>query len=166
MNTKPTIIVVDDGTREYTLHNKFGKAIATVHFCPTDLNLMKRFETFLANDIEKIMEPLKSLTDTDGTDLDSVERDDKNWDTVNQVSNELYKRINLVFDTDEAEKIFEKRHPLSFFNGQLFVTFVLNAIWGVMQNAMAEESKKSAERMSEYLDDVEASDAGAAPAGA
>ena len=36
-------IIIDDGTREYSIVNKFGKPICTLHFRPSDISIAERY---------------------------------------------------------------------------------------------------------------------------
>ena len=37
-------IIVDDGSKEYTIKNKRGKVLGKFEFSPTDTNIVKRYE--------------------------------------------------------------------------------------------------------------------------
>ncbi len=142
--------VVDDGTREIPLVNKFGKTICNVYFRPADFSIIDRYNRLVA-DFDSIIKPLQSVSmKNDGT---AVFEDD--WAVVKQVEDELKKKLNELFDMEEADAIFEKRNPFSSVGGEFFCSRVLQALGGVITGAIAEESKLSQKRMAKYLTDIE-----------
>ena len=100
--------VIDDGTKEITLVNKYGELICKVHIRPSDLSIIDRYKDF-EKDFDKIVEPLKSLDiKNDGTALF-----EKDWKILKSVEITLVQRINNLFDIDNAAEIFAKRNPFS-----------------------------------------------------
>lgn len=150
MSKDKNSIVIDDGTREVSLVNKFGKLICKVHFRPADYSIIDRYRALMEN-LESLIEPLKSLAlRNDGTTAF-----DEDWQTLKGVETVLKDKINELFDMDEADEIFAKRNPFSSVNGTFYCVIVLNALQDVVAKAVEEEAKKSEQRMSKYLDDIE-----------
>lgn len=142
--------VVDDGTREIPLMNKFGKLICKIHFRPADISIIDRYNAMMI-DFDALVEPLKNLSlNSDGTATF-----EKDWLVVKQVENALKDRINALFDMDDADEIFAKRNPFSSVGGKFYCLHVLNALQGVITEAVEEEAKLSQQRMSKYLSDIE-----------
>lgn len=50
--------IVDDGTREIPLYNKFGRLICNVYIRPADFSIVDRYNT-LMRDFASVVEPLK-----------------------------------------------------------------------------------------------------------
>lgn len=142
--------IVDDGTREIPLVNKFGKTICTVYMRPADFSIIDRYNA-LMKDFESVVKPLTDLTlRNDGTA--EFEQD---WQVLKEVETTLKQKINELFDIDEADEIFAKRNPFSSVGGEFFCMKVLNALGGVIAEAIEEEANLSHKRMDRYLQDVE-----------
>ena len=140
--------VVDDGTKEIPLVNKFGKLICNVYIRPADFSIIDRYNA-LMKDFETVVEPLKNLDiKNDGTA--AFERD---WETLKSVESELKSRINALFDMEEADDIFAKRNAFSSVGGQFFCERVLNALGEVIAEAIEDETNASKQRMAKYLAD-------------
>ena len=158
-NTSKTVII-DDGTREFTMTNSYGQVIGKVHFRPADFSIIDRFNDLMKG-FDAIVEPLKDLTlKNDGTA--AFEED---WEKVKKVETDLKTKIGELFDLDDVEAIFAKRTAFSSVGGNFYVFNVLTALQGVVEEAVEEEAKLSTDRMSKYLNDIE-SNAGAASTGA
>lgn len=143
-------IIIDDGTREIRLVNKFGKEICKIHIRPADFSIIDRYNALMV-DFDNIIEPLKKMSlKNDGTA--AFERD---WLDLKRIEDALKDRINELFDMDEADAIFAKRNPFSSVNGTFYCVQVLTALQTLIADAVAEETEKSEKRMSKYLDDIE-----------
>lgn len=141
--------IIDDGTIEIKIENKFGKPICTVHMRPADLSIMDRLNA-LMDDFSGIVEPLKNCD----INADGTAKFESQWAAIKQVESALIDRINAVFDMDEAADIFAKRNAFSSVNGVFFVESVIMALGDVVKEAIEKESRESAERMSKYLKDA------------
>lgn len=148
--------VVDDGTRELRLVNKFGKEICTIHIRPSDVSIVDRYEA-LVSDLENILQPLIKV----GIKNDGSAAIEDGWDTLKKVEAELKDRLNFLFDMDEADKIFATRAPFSSVGGEFFCVRVINALGAVIENAITEEYAASGQRMSRYLKKQGGNNAGA-----
>lgn len=141
--------VIDDGTKEITLVNKYGELICKVHIRPSDLSIIDRYKDF-EKDFDKIVEPLKSLDiKNDGTALF-----EKDWKILKSVETTLVHRINNLFDIDNADEIFAKRNPFSSVGGEFFCAKVLHALENLVVRAINEEAQLSNERTAKYLSDL------------
>lgn len=140
--------VIDDGTIEIPLTNKFGRLICNVYIRPSDVAIIDRYKT-LVKEFDGIVEPLKNLSiKSDGT----AEFEDE-WAVVKQVEGVLKEKINMLFDMQEADEIFATRSPFSSVGGVFFCEKVIAALGDIVMDAVADEGKKSAKRMEKYLDD-------------
>ncbi len=152
MATKPMAVIVDDGTREIPLTNKYGQPICKIHFRPADYSIIDRYNALIKG-LDGIIDPLKSVNlKNDGTA--TFESD---WAVVKQVEASLKQKINELFDMGdgEADAIFERRNPFSSVGGEFFCLRVISALGSVISDAVAEEAKLSQQRMNKYLSDIE-----------
>lgn len=142
-------IVVDDGTREVPITNKFGKEICKIYFRPTDYSIIDRYDKVMTR-LDKILEPLSGVViDRDGSTKNSTD-----WKLLKSVEKKLKEEINFLFDMDEADMIFANRNPFSSVHGEFFCTNILNALGAFMKAAFEEEAQLSNERISEYTSDL------------
>lgn len=154
---KPLRAVVDDGTREIPLVNRFGKLICNVYLRPADFSILDRYEE-MKKDFEDIVKPLSKISIAN----DGTAQFDKDWAVLKSVEGELKRRFNELFDMEEADAIFEKRNAFSSVGGKFFCENVLLALGDVIAEAINEEAEKSKAKVAKYLTptDVEVSDAG------
>lgn len=156
---KKNVYVVDDGTREITLANRYGQIICKLHFRATDLSIVDRYNSVMA-DFANVVKPLENVSiNHDGTNTF-----DKDWAALKKVEGALKQKINQLLDTDEADQIFEARNPFSSVGGRFFVEIVLEAIGKAVADAAEEEAALSQKRTSKFLNDLEpkvSGDAGA-----
>ncbi len=162
MANKALRAVVDDGTREIPLVNKFGKLICNVYMRPADVfSILARYET-LMKDLPEIVKPLEDLSiKNDGT----ADYED-GMTAIRKAEEELKRRINELFDMEEADDIFAKRNAFSSVGGEFFCTRILTALGGVIEQAVKEETALSEKRMAKYLRDQEQVNADAGTAAA
>ena len=146
------VFSLDDGTREITLVNTFNKVICRIHFRPSDISIMDRYN-LLTKDFDQIVEPLKQIgIKADGTADESVEN---GWAILKQVEGTLIQRINALLDTDDASEIFRVRNAFSSIGGRFFVENVIDAIGKVITAYLEEEAELTRQRISPYTDDVD-----------
>ena len=142
-------IVVDDGTREVPITNKYGKEICKIYFRPTDYSIIDRYDKVMAR-LDKILEPLSGVViERDGSAQNSTD-----WKLLKSVEKKLKEEINYLFDMDEADMIFATRDPFSSVHGEFFCTNFLNSLGAFMKAAFEEEARLASERISEYTSDL------------
>lgn len=150
MSTKEYKIIVDDGTKKIPITNTFGKLICNIYIRPADFSILDRYDQFNA-DFSDIVEPLKDVDiKNDGTA--TFEEDIV---ILKAVEKELKKRINAVFDMDEADEIFATRNPFSSVNGRFFCMNIIDAIGHVIVEAVKYEMEMSNRRTDKYLSDIQ-----------
>lgn len=142
--------VIDDGTREIPLVNKFGKLICKVYFRPADFSIIDRYNR-LMGEFAEIVQPLENLS----LNADGTATFDSEWAVLKGVEDKLKAKLNELFDMEEADEIFATRNPFASVGGEFFCLRVLQALGGVIQSAMAEEAKLSQKRMAKYLPNEE-----------
>ena len=156
------VIKIDDGTREYTLVDTYGREFCKLYLRPSDYSIMDRYNTLL-EDLESVLAPLADIGVTAEGEAASDDKDD--WAKFKAVEAEIIRRLSVVLDTD-ASVIFEKRNAFSPVGGRFFCEVVLEALGEVIAGAIKEESAKTQARLGKYMPQEQDSDAGAASAGA
>lgn len=143
-------VVVDDGTREVPIYNKFGKLICNVYFRPADFSIIDRYNE-MKGKIEGIVEPLKGITlKNDGT-----AKFDADWAVLKKVESDIKREFDNLFDMEQADEIFAKRNAFSSVGGQFFALRVFDALGGVIEQAVSEEAALSRARLEKYLTPAE-----------
>lgn len=150
---------LEDGTKEITLVNPFGKVICKLHIRTGDISIYDRYQALMAN-FDSIVRPLAEI-DLNANGEATFE--DK-WETVKKVEANFKQKLNELLDMDEADAIFATRKPFSSVNGRFFAEHVIDVLGQVVAAAIEEETKLSAERVRKHLEDIEDvnGDAGAA----
>ena len=151
MSIKELRGIIDDGTREIPLVNKFGKLICNIYIRPADISILDRYSA-LAADFKDIMEPLKDLN----IKSDGSATFDEEWAIMKSVEAELKARINALFDMEEADEIFKNRSPFSSVGGKFFCESVIEVIGEIITEAVKEEMALSKERTDKWLSDIQA----------
>lgn len=148
VETKPAElrVVVDDGTREIPLYNKYGKLICNVYFRPADFSIVDRYNEMKTR-IEGIVLPLKDLS----LNRDGTAKFEDDWDTLKKVESDIKCEFDNLFDMEQADEIFAKRNAFSSVGGQFFALRVFEALGGVIEQAIAEEAALSKARVDKYL---------------
>lgn len=146
MDTKKNAFIeIDDGTREYTIKNKFGQTICVIHIRPGDLSIIERLET-LQNRIPEITKDLESIDiNADGTAVDTV-----GYKLIRQAEGRMAEELAKVFDTDEIMQIFEKRSMFSSVGGEFFASQVIEKLTDEIANTLKEETEKTQKRIDKY----------------
>ena len=145
--------IVDDGTREIPILNKFGKLICNVYIRPADFSILDRYNDFV-KDFDKIIDPLKNIS----INADGTAALDEDWQVLKQVEQNIMDRFNMLFDMEEAQDIFAKRNALSSVGGEFFCMKILEALGDVIVTAVEEEAELSKKRTDKYLKDIEQED--------
>jgi hypothetical protein len=142
--------IIDDGTRKIPIENTFGQLICNIYIRPSDISIMDRYNEF-KKDFSSILDPLKNLN----IDRNGEPDFDADWAVLKEVEAELKKRINALFDMDEADAIFEKRSPFASVEGKFFCESVIEVIGSLIADSIEEELELSAKRMRPHLEDLE-----------
>lgn len=151
MSIKELRGIIDDGTREIPLVNKFGKLICNIYIRPADISILDRYNA-LAADFKDIVEPLKDINIKN----DGSTTFDEEWAIMKSVEAELKARINALFDMEEADEIFKNRSPFSSVGGKFFCESVIEVIGEIITEAVKEEMALSKERTDKWLSDIQA----------
>lgn len=144
------VITIDDGTREFTIQNTFGKKICDVFIRPGDLSIMDRYKTVMKQ-LPDIVAPLRDV----GINADGTSDEDAEWAAIGAAQKKLEDALNYLFGMDEAQDIFKERHPFSSVGGKFFCETVIDAIGKVIAQALEEESAEMQERTKDYMSDLD-----------
>ena len=118
-------IVVEDGSVQESIRNKYGEEIGVFFFHPTDVGIIERYNK-VAEDFDKITAPLEKLNiQTDGTVDDENEAEVK---AMQEATERLYDACNYLFGGNMAEAFFGKMHPFSPVNGRFYFENSLDSI--------------------------------------
>lgn len=140
-------IIVDDGTVEEKIHNKFGEVIGVFRFIPTDLNIVKRYNEVVA-DFDKITEPLEHLNiNPDGTLGDHTDEELLIFDECAQ---RLFDKLNYIFAADMAKGFFGTVHPFSIINGYFYCENAIEGLGNYISARFESETKKINKRVNKY----------------
>ena len=139
-------VVVDDGTREIPLVNKFGQEICKIYLRPTDWSILDRYDAFV-KDFAEVVKPLEKI----GIKPDGTASVDSDWEIIKSVEAEVKRRIDALLDTRCADEIFATRNAFSIIGGRFFCELVLTALGQIIAETISEETKASSGRMNKYL---------------
>lgn len=127
-------IVVDDGSKVYTIENKRGKVLGKFEFRPTDANIVKRYEEAVEyyNSYQLPENPSEA-------DMRRAEED-------------ITERISYLIGEDAKETFFSILGAFSpLANGELYMENVLSSIAKVIEKEMNIRTKKVQSRMNKYV---------------
>lgn len=142
--------IIDDGTKEITFNNQFGEEICKIHIRSGDISIIDRYQA-LMTDFDKLVAPLSDVKlQNDGTSSF-----DDDWKVIKDVEQNIIERINAIFDTKDAGKLFEQRNAFSTINGEFYVEKVLTALGEVVSREISHESELAQKRISKYMKGVE-----------
>lgn len=143
---KRNIIEIDDGTKEFSIVNKYGQDICKIHIRTSDMSILGRLRAMqdAIPDIVKDLENVDIGNDGKSDDMDA-------YNVIHTAEVRMAQELGKVFDTDEIMQIFEKRSMFSPMNGQFFVTLVLDALVKEIAASVQEETRKTNERIEKYM---------------
>ena len=136
--------IIDDGTKEYTIENKFGDVLAKVRISPSDIGMLRRL-----NEMEEVLPSILARVDTDQPEAKQLIAAEE----------EIKELVDYVLGGNVSD-CFSKVSPLAPVGGTFFVEIVMNAIGGFVKEAIKVETKKSEEKMRKYTKAYEKSSIG------
>lgn len=147
MNQSRTI-TIDDGTREYTIQNTYGKTIAVVHFRPGDISIADRYQT-MRESFNEIVQPLADID----IKADGTAKDDAGIEAIRKADAALRGKLQELLDSDDIGEVFKSRNPFSSVGGRFFCEVVIDALGGIIGAVMAEEAEASRKRTAKYIEE-------------
>ena len=149
MSDNKNIFVLDDGTKEITVQNKFGEEICKLHIRSGDLSIMDRYKEMMA-EYNDIIKPLADIN----VDNDGESAVDSDWEIIKGVEKKLIDRIDYVFGMRDASKLFEARNAFSSIGGSFYIEKVLEMLGKIVSQAIDEEGEKTRQRLEKYTSDL------------
>ncbi len=141
------IIQIDDGTREYEIQNKYGETICKLHFRPSDLSLLNRWQDMQASFAETI-KPIEELD----INADGTAADDAGIEALRKADARFREALGKLIDSRDVGAIFEKRNPFSSVGGRFFAENVIAMLDGIISKALAEEAEAARKRTAKYIE--------------
>lgn len=125
-------IIIDDGSKVYSIENKRGKKLGTFEFRPSDTNIVDR--------LDEVIEFFNNYKVPDGED------------GVATAEKEITEKISYLINADAEESFFKVLGAFSpLENGELYVENVLNAVAKVIEREFKHRAKKVQRRMNKYV---------------
>lgn len=144
------VFVINDGTKEIVFNNQFGEEICKIHIRSGDISIIDRYQE-LMKDFDTIVAPLSNVQLRN----DGSSSFDDDWKVIKEVEKNIIDRINAIFDTKDAGRLFEQRNAFSTIGGEFYVEKVLVALGDVVSKEIAHESELAQKRINKYMKDVE-----------
>ena len=149
-NENKNAFIIDDGTKEITFNNQFGEEICKIHIRSGDISIIDRYQE-LMKDFDKIVAPLSNVELRN----DGSSSFDDDWKVIKGVEKDIIDRINAIFDTKDAGRLFEQRNAFSTIGGEFYVEKVLTALGDVVSKEIAHESELAQKRINKYMKGIE-----------
>lgn len=119
---------VDTGVIDVPVYDK-DKQIGTITFNPTDMGIIERYETAVAN-IEK---------------LDAV-------DDISEIEKGLVEQFDYIFQSDTKSTLFCNVSPITVMaNGDFFFETILEGVGGIVEKVTEKRLKKKKARIDKAL---------------
>lgn len=126
-------IVINDGSKIYTIENKRGKFLGKFEFRPSDTNILKRYE-----EVVDFFNTFKMPEDTE--------------EAVKAAEKEMVDKISYLIGGNSEEAFFSILGPFSALaSGELFIENVLNSVSAVIEKEMSVRTRKVQRRMNKYV---------------
>ena len=149
MSANKNVFVLDDGTREIIVNNKYGEEICKLHIRSGDLSIMDRYKE-LMDDYEDIIAPLSALS----VDDEGNGNTDSDWEVLKGVEKKLIDKIDYVFGMKDASKLFASRNAFSSIGGAFYIEKVLEMLGNIVSQSIDEEGEKTRKRLEKYTSDL------------
>lgn len=132
-NNQNNKIVIDDGSKVYTIENKKGKVLGKFEFRPSDTNIVQRYE--------EVVEYFNGFKLPENTEA-----------AMKAAEKEMAEKMSFLIGADAGAAFFSIMGPFSALaSGELFVENVLNAIANVIERELSIRTKRVQSRMNKYV---------------
>lgn len=129
-NQDTNIIVIDDGSKEYTIKNHYGEDLAVFRFRPADTNFISRYE--------EVQQYFANFTT------------DEN-ETVNECEQRVIEKMDYLMGADTGSTFFSIMGPFSpMANGKLFIEVCMDNLGEVINKEFDVRIKRTQSRVSKY----------------
>lgn len=141
-----SVVKIETGVKVYDIADERGVVRGTVAFNPSDINFPIRAENFIKN-VTELIEKAESIPE----DLTEEEISK----TIEDFDVKIKKEVDVLFDDDNASKVvFGNQNCLNTSKGITFIERFLEAFMPIIKKEIAEETKKSSERVKKYVKQV------------
>ena len=128
----------EEGYKEFNIN---GDKNRIIRFNPADYSI-----------IERAVQAKKTILNS-VNELKIIEDDDESIAEAMKKANEIVKEnINYIFGADVADIVFGVQSPLSEVGGETLVEKFLDAVTPIITNAIEENKKKKATKVSKYTE--------------
>lgn len=134
-------IVVNSGFKTYDLVNEKDEFLGQISFNPSDTDITQRYK--------KVVEELEKM------DVDAKEGEEPEdfIETIRQLNEIVYEKVNYLVNADIAETFFSIMGPFSLMpSGQYFVEYVIEVIGNIIAQETGARVKKMNKRIQKHTD--------------
>lgn len=145
-------IIIDDGSIEIPIRNRYGTELGKFYFIPTDLDIINRYNHFVEH-FDEIIEPITHVDiDSDGA---TEEADEAATNILNTATERLGAAIDKLFNAEGASSVlFARCNPFTPVGGVFFVEHAIEGIGKCIEAYFDEELKASQKRIEKYTHGV------------
>ena len=141
-----SVVKIETGVKVYDIADERGVVRGTVSFNPSDINFPIRAENFIKN-VNELIEQAESIPE------DLAEEEISK--TIEDFDKKIKKEVNVLFDDDNASSVvFGSQNCLNTSKGITFIERFIEAFMPIIKKEIAEETKKSSERVKKYVKQV------------
>lgn len=142
-------IIIDDGTREFSIENKKGEVLGHLVFRPGDIGILQRFQEKYREfqNMQGIISEIDLNSDGTAEETDDIEN---GLQVLEKVQNLLKDTMNYIFDADVYDSFFSKTNPFSSINGKFFVDVVMEAVGNIIGGSQKQRKQKVKEQVAAH----------------
>lgn len=141
-----SVVKIETGIKVYDIADERGVVRGTVSFNPSDINFPIRAENFIKN-VNELIEQAESIPE------DLAEEEISK--TIEDFDVKIKKEVDVLFDDDNASSVvFGNQNCLNTSKGITFIERFIEAFMPIIKKEIAEETKKSSERVKKYVKQV------------
>lgn len=130
INQNTNTIVIDDGSKEYTIQNQRGEILAAFRFRPADTNIIARYK-----EVQKFFSKFELK---EGENLEDSEA-------------KIIEQMDYLMGADTGSSFFSVMGPFSLMaDGKLFIEVCMNSLCNVINKEFDVRLKITQSRISKY----------------
>lgn len=141
-----SVVNIATGVKVYDIADERGVIRGTVSFNPSDINFPIRAENFIRN-VNELIEQAESAPENLAEEEISK--------IIEDFDKKIKKEVNVLFADDNASSVvFGNQNCLNTSKGITFIERFIEAFMPIIRKEIAEETKKSNERVKKYVKQV------------